>query len=189
MEAQTVLANPIPRAQFCLSNCKLDGELNPPLWKRGKHRGSCPCKTLPVSGAHRGLINEVFKRVAITPQPRRAASFCSTNWSTGAVLTLPLAGLAWELHPKPGTFWARCAANPICCPGRERIPWKDLWESLGRFYLTFPVTRGLWQSCQVGTGTAPVPLPRQREMCSGCRLLTHLHNCFHSHFMALGSRE
>lgn len=123
MEAQTVLANPIPRAQFCLSNCKLDGELNPPLWKREKHRGSCPCKTLPVSGAHRGLINEVFKRVAITPQPRRAASFCSTNWSTGAVLTLPLAGLAWELqHPKPGTFWAGCAANPICCPGREQDP-------------------------------------------------------------------
>lgn len=44
-----MLANPIPCAQFCLSNCKLAGELNPPLWKRRKHKGFWPSAILLVS--------------------------------------------------------------------------------------------------------------------------------------------
>lgn len=141
-----MLANPIPCAQFCLSNCKLDGELNSPRWKRRKHKSFCPSKIVLISVV---LTEASLMRYLSVLQshcsPGEQPSFCSTNWSTGALLTLPLAWLAWEQQPaasQTSNLLGRLCCKPHLLPWKgTRIAWKDPSESLGLFYLTFPVTR------------------------------------------------
>lgn len=92
-----------------------------------------------LRGAHRGLVNEVFKRVAIILQPRRAGSFCSTNWSTGAVLTLAWAWLAWELQPaasQTSALMGRLCCKPHLLPAKQ--PWKHPLRASGGFISPSP---------------------------------------------------
>lgn len=94
-----------------------------------KQKASAPLRCCCLCAAHRGLINELFKRVAITLQPRRAASFCSTNWRAGAVLTLPLAWLAWELqHPKASLVGRLCCKPHLLQEGTEDALEGSSWE-------------------------------------------------------------